>query len=78
MFPLPNRFRDMGRTCPSELGRGNMPSRRGSQGGQVGYSPDFHSGGPGLTPAQGNQQKKFKKCFEEEEHVLGEGQVNLD
>jgi len=29
-----------------------------SQGGQVGYSPDFHPGGPGLTPAQGNQQKK--------------------
>jgi len=32
----------------------------GSQGGQVGYSPDFHPGGPGSTPAWSNQQKKKK------------------
>jgi len=31
-----------------------------SQGGQVGYSPDFHPGGLGLAPVQGNQQKKSK------------------
>jgi len=36
---------------------------KSSQGGQVGCSPDFHPGGPGMTPTQGNQQKKkrFKK-----------------
>jgi len=36
-----------------------MPGR--SQGGQVGYSLDFHPGGPGSTPARGNQQKKVLK-----------------
>jgi len=30
-----------------------------SQGGQVGSSPDFYPGSQGLTPAQGNQQKKI-------------------
>jgi len=36
----------------------------GSQGGQVGYSLDFHPGGLGSTPAQSNQQKKkIKKKF---------------
>jgi len=34
---------------------------QGSQGGQVGYTPDFHPGGPGSTPARGNQQKKKNK-----------------
>jgi len=29
----------------------------GSQGGQVGYLPEFHPGGLGLTSAWGNQQK---------------------
>jgi len=33
----------------------------GSQGGAVGYSPDFHSGGLGLTPAWGNQQTNIIK-----------------
>jgi len=35
----------------------------GSQGGQVGYSPDFpfHAGGPGSTPVRGNQQQKPQK-----------------
>jgi len=33
----------------------------GSQGGQVGYSPDFHPGSLGLTPARGNQQTKKKE-----------------
>jgi len=29
----------------------------GSQGGQVGYTPDIYPGSTGLTPAPGNQQK---------------------
>jgi len=29
-----------------------------SQGGQVGYSPDFHPDGLGLIPARGNQEKR--------------------
>jgi len=33
----------------------------GSQGGQVGYSPDFHPDGPGSTLARGNQRIKKSK-----------------
>jgi len=32
--------------------RGTLIER--SQGGQVGYVPDFHPGSPGLTPFQGS------------------------
>jgi len=33
----------------------------GSQGGQVGYSPDFHPGSLGSTPARDNQQQNELK-----------------
>jgi len=43
-----------------------------SLGGKVGYAPDFHPGGPGLTPTQRNlpYMTTRKKCalYDRESH----------
>jgi len=44
-----------------QMKRKDQQKSKGSLGGQVGYSPDFHPGCPGSTPARGDQQKKMIK-----------------
>lgn len=36
----------------------SMKCLKGSQGGPVGYSPEFHPSNPGLTPDQDNSQNR--------------------